>query len=83
MTKFESDLLAALNELDAAAKAMSTAQPKPDLLPLLQRLDALALELPREASPDLRHYLQRKSYEKARLWLLGRGAENVRGACGH
>ena len=82
MTKLERDILDALNELDAAVKAMPTASPKPNLLPIFERLDALTLNLPREASPDLRHYLQRKSYEKARLWLLGRGAENTRGACG-
>jgi len=83
MTRLEQDILDALNELDVAVKAMPTASPKPDLLLIFQRLDEFALNLPREASPDLRHYLQRKSYEKARLWLLGRGAENPRGSCGH
>jgi hypothetical protein len=29
------------------------------------------------------HYLRKKSYEKARLWLEGRDAENARGNCGH
>ena len=82
MTKLENDLLDALNDLDAAVKAMPAANPKPDLRPIFNRLDALTLELPRHASPDLRHYLQRKSYEKARLWLLGRGAENAKGSCG-
>jgi len=82
MTKIETDILAALEELDTAVKAVATANPKPDLLPIFEQLDALALQLPREASPDLRHYLQRKSYEKARLWLLGRNAENQRGSCG-
>ena len=82
MTKLENDILAALEELDSAVKAMPTANPKPDLMPIFGRLDALTLQLPREASPDLRHYLQRKSYEKARLWLLGRNAENQRGNCG-
>jgi len=83
MTKIESELLNALTNLDAAVKVMPSTNPKPDLLPLFARLDELAALLPREASPDLRHYLQRKSYEKARLWLLGRGAENARGNCGH
>jgi len=82
MTKLENDILAALEELDSAVKAMPTANPKPDLMPIFGRLDALTLQLPRETSPDLRHYLQRKSYEKARLWLLGRNAENQRGNCG-
>ena len=82
MTKLEIDILTALEELDSAVKAMPTANPKPDLMPIFGRLDALTLQLPRETSPDLRHYLQRKSYEKARLWLLGRNAENQRGNCG-
>jgi len=30
----------------------------------------------------LLHYLHRKSYEKARLFLEGRGAENAAGSCG-
>jgi len=83
MTPLEKEILTALNELDATVKAMPAASPKPDLKPIFARLDALTLNLPRETSPDLRHYLQRKSYEKARLWLLGRGSENARGACGH
>lgn len=83
MTKLEQEILHTLTALATAAKAPAAPAPKPDLLALLQRLDDLTLELPREAHPDLRHYLQRKSYEKARLWLLGRGAENTRGACGH
>jgi len=29
------------------------------------------------------HYLHKKSYEKARLWLEGREAENKAGNCGH
>jgi len=83
MTNIEKDILAALGELDAAVKAMPAASPKPDLMPIFARLDALTLNLPRETAPDLRHYMQRKSYEKARLWLLGRGSENARGSCGH
>ena len=83
MTVLEKNILQALTELDAAVKAMAAAQPKPDLLPLFARLDALALELPRETDPNLRHYLNKKSYEKARLFLLGRDRENKTGSCGH
>jgi hypothetical protein len=39
--------------------------------------------LPRETDPQLRHYLQKKSYEKARLFLQGRDAENQAGNCRH
>ena len=83
MTAVEQNILQALVELDAAVKAMPTANPKPNLLPLFSRLDELARELPRDASPDLRHYLQKKSYEKARLFLQGRDDENQTGSCGH
>ena len=82
MTALENDILKALTELDAVVKTMTTAQPKPDLIPLFKRLDALALELPRETDPNLRHYLNKKSYEKARLFLLGRQSENQSGSCG-
>jgi hypothetical protein len=81
MTETERAILQTLTELDATVKAMPTASPKPDLLPLFARLDALTRELPKNASPDLLHYLHRKSYEKARLWLEGRDAENARGGC--
>ncbi|MFM2082772.1 MAG: hypothetical protein RL380_1463 [Verrucomicrobiota bacterium] len=82
MTVVEQKILQALVELDATVKTMATANPKPNLLPLFQRLDTLALELPRETSPDLRHYLQKKSYEKARLFLQGLETQITPGACG-
>jgi len=81
MTETEQAILQALNELDSAVKAMPTARPKPNLLPIFGRLEALARQLPTGANPDLLHYLNRKSYEKARLLLQGRDAENARGAC--
>ena len=81
MTPTEQAILKALDELDAAAKAMPTALPKPNLLPIFQRLDELARELPKDSNPELLHFLNRKSYEKARLLLLGRAEENERGSC--
>ena len=81
MTPTEQAILKALDELDAAAKAMPTALPKPNLLPIFQRLDELARELPKDSNPELLHFLKRKSYEKARLLLLGRAEENERGSC--
>jgi hypothetical protein len=72
-TPVEQQLLEALTELDSAVKAMDKASPKPDLLPLFARIDDLAGQLPAEADAELRHFLQRKSYEKARLLLVGRG----------
>ena len=81
MSQTERALLQALVELDAAAKSMPTANPKPNLMPMFSRLDELTHQLPKNASPDLLHYLHKKSYEKARLWLEGRDAENARGNC--
>ncbi|MFM2295011.1 MAG: hypothetical protein RLZZ350_1424 [Verrucomicrobiota bacterium] len=83
VTTLEKNILQTLLELDAAVKTMATANPKPNLFPLFARLDVLALELPRETSPDLCHYLQKKSYEKARLFLQGLEARITPGACGH
>jgi hypothetical protein len=74
MTDTERALLAALGALEAAAQSMATALPKPDLLPLFERIEVLAGALPPETDPDLRHYLQRKSYAKARQWLEQRQA---------
>lgn len=83
MTKIEQAILQALTELDAVVKTMATANPKPDLRPLFTRVDELTRQLPRDANPNLLHYLHKKSYEKARLFLQGRDAENVTGSCGH
>ena len=83
MSGTEQNILQALVELDTAVKAMATARPKPDLRPLFGRIDELTRQLPGDADPNLRHYLHKQSYEKARLWLQGRDAENVTGSCGH
>jgi hypothetical protein len=79
----EKSLLDALVELDNAVKSMSAANPKPNLLPIFSRLDELTKQLPRDADPTLLHYLHKKSYEKARLWLQDRDAENQVGNCRH
>ncbi len=81
MTPTERDILTALTELDAAVKTMPSANPKPNLLPLFQRIEDLANQLPRSTAPDLLHYLHKRSYEKARLWLEGRYAEIHKGGC--
>lgn len=82
-TPLEKDLLAALTQLAEAVKSMPNARPKPDLLPIFTRLDEFTKKLPRDTDPALLHYLHKKSYEKARLFLLGRDAENQRGNCRH
>jgi hypothetical protein len=82
MTETETHILNSLVELETAVEGMAVANPKPNLVPLFAKLDALAHSLPPDADPDLRHYLQRKSYQKARLLLEDRNAENKRGSCG-
>jgi len=79
----EQQILAALVQLDETVKTMATANPKPNLLSMFARIDELAAQLPRATDPTLLHYLHKKSYEKARLFLLGREAENQAGNCRH
>jgi len=79
----EQQLLVALLELQEAVRQLPTASPKPNLLPLFARIDGLTLQLPRDTDPTLLHYLHKKSYEKARLFLQGRDAENQAGNCRH
>lgn len=82
MNEPEAKLLRTLLELEGAVQAMSQPGPKPDVMPLFARLDQLTAALPPGTDPNLLHYLRKKSYQKARLWLEGREAENQRGACG-
>jgi hypothetical protein len=79
----ESELLKTLTQLAETVKTMPTASPKPNLLPIFNHLDELTRQLPRNADPTLLHYLHKKSYEKARLFLSGRDAENQAGNCRH
>jgi len=83
ITVIEQTLLNALAELEKAGNALRTAGPKPNLPALFARIDELAKQLPRDADATLLHYLQKKSYEKARLFLQGRDAENKVGNCRH
>jgi hypothetical protein len=84
MSQTESEILTALVELERAVASMPTANPKPNLLPMFARIDELATSLPASTDPLLLHYLRKRSYEKARLFLQGRDAENAAGNChGH
>lgn len=76
MTRLEVELAEALDALEAAARDPA----RPALLPLLARIDQLAAQLPPDADPELRHFLARKSYAKARERL--QGAAVARGQCG-
>jgi hypothetical protein len=79
VTDIETQLLAALTELESGARTRT--EPRPSLLPLFDRIEALAQALGPSGDAELRHFLQRKSYEKARQRL--QGLETSRGRCGH
>jgi len=83
VTETEQQLLDTLIELEATVARMASTNPKPSLLPLFTRLDELTRNLPSSTDPSLLHYLHKKSYEKARLHLQGRDAENQAGNCRH
>ena len=83
MTELELQLLKGLTDLENTVNGMATANPKPDLLPIFARIDTLATQLPPDADPSLLHYLRKRSYEKARLFLQERHSEISRGNCAH
>jgi hypothetical protein len=84
MTKTESEVLESLNSLMVAVGQMGNQTEKPDLQAMFARIDQQTDLLPDGTHPALLHYLQKKSYEKARLFLLGRDGENASGNChGH
>ena len=78
MTATEQQLLDVLLELEDAI-ARINAEPKPDLMKIFGRLDELTAGMPKDSPPDLLHYLHKKSYQKARLFLQGQDPEQ--GAC--
>jgi hypothetical protein len=80
MSVTEENILQTLRDLEETVRTVRTANPKPDLMAVFARLEDLARQLPRDANPQLLHYLQRKSYEKARLWL--EGVDPEKGTCG-
>jgi hypothetical protein len=84
MTTTEQQILDTLLELESAVARMRRETPKPSLLPIFSRLDNLSQALPPATDPMLLHYLRKKSYEMARLFLQGREGENAAGNChGH
>ena len=76
MESLEQALLGKLLELETAAKTLAAAKPKPDLMRLFGEIENLAGRLPQSSNPSLLHYLQRKSYQKARLLLQGENPES-------
>jgi len=80
MTTTEQQLLDVLLELESAIDKVND-DPKPDLMAIFSRLDDLSNQMPKDASPDLLHYLHKKSYQKARFFLQGQDPEQ--GECPH
>lgn len=83
MTQLEQELHAALVELDSTVKHMAATKERVNLMPLFTRIDELGAKLPPGTDPQLVHFIQRKSFEKAAFWLEGRKAEITRGICGN
>jgi hypothetical protein len=81
MSQVEQEILSALIELEQAVQGGVSGGARSSLLPLFERVDQLTLRLPDDTDPNLLHYLHKKSYQKARLWLQGRDGENSRGGC--
>lgn len=83
MTELEHELHSALVSLDRAVREMAVTKQPVDLMPLFARIDELGAKLPPGTDPQLIHFIQRKSFEKATLWLEGRKAQITRGICGN
>lgn len=83
MNETERGILTALKRLDEMVRTIKTANPKPNLLPVFEELDRLTAQLGKGGDPNLLHYMHKKSFEKARLYLEGRDAENTQGSCRH
>jgi hypothetical protein len=81
MTPLEQQLLDELLAYEDTVRRLPALNPKPSLLAIFEKLDGMTAQLPRGTSPDLLHFLHKKSYEKARMWLQDRRDEIARGGC--
>jgi len=81
MPSMDAALVAALTALEQAARARAAGDLSADVRPPLAELDRLTNALPADADPELAHYLRRRSYEKARLFLEGRVGGIEKGGC--
>ena len=73
MDAVHAPILARLRELELVAAQRG------DVVSILRELDRLTAALPKATDPDLLHYLHKRSYEKARLFL--EGVDPEAGAC--
>jgi hypothetical protein len=78
MNAVEHELLEALVRLERVV-GTGAPGPKPGLAEALQGIQDTARRLPPGTSGELLHYLGKRSYEKARLWLEGKDPEQ--GVC--
>ena len=74
MTETEQAILDKLLELESAVADVNK-EAKPDLLGIFSELDEMTLSLPRDTASDLKHYMHKRSYQKARLFLQGKDPE--------
>lgn len=80
LQSFEISLKTALEAYFDAVVSQKTDQPQ-DLMPSILKLDELSAHLPSTLHPQLKHYLQNKSYRKAYDFL--QGESNIeKGSCG-
>ncbi|MSU31749.1 MAG: hypothetical protein EXS25_03620 [Pedosphaera sp.] len=83
MISLEHQILSQLIELEQIVMEMAAGGPRKSLLTWVKKIDELTQLLPTNTDPHLLHYLHKRSYEKARLYLQGRDAETVEGPCAH
>ena len=80
----EQQLLDSLETLKNAVEQLASQKAKLDLIGLFAKSTTTRRRFHRALTPRYRTHFQRKSYEKARPFLLGRDAENASGNChGH
>jgi len=77
MTELETQIWDALMELEQGVAAMKTANPKPNLVPLFNRLTEFSKQLPRATHGRLIEFLVNGSYERAKLWLIEQHGEQA------
>ena len=81
MNDLEHQILEEIQGYEDLVRRLPTMNPKPDLMAVFQRLDEMTARLPRGTDPNLLHFMHKKSYEKARLWLEEHHSEIARGGC--
>ena len=76
----EDELLKVLLAFEAAVTSVSK-DSKTDLMAHFNQIDKLTAQLPKNTDKELLHYLHKKSYEKARMFLEDNNDEIQKGGC--